>query len=294
MTPPGPPAPGDGPAARAMWRRIEAVHAVTYFAPESRHQLVATGLRGFWMGYFAARAAPLGAVGPAVVAATFFNFHPSMVERAIPDAWTYAEPSAVVLARRAGAATALRRLLPSVDEAASDLAALLERVIEGADGSGRPLFSANRGLDAGHDPVERLWQGCTSLREHRGDGHVAALVTHGLDGCEALVLFAASEGIAAELFCDNRGWSARQWEAARSRLQHRGLLERDRPSAAGADLRDAVERTTDRLAAVPFAGLGDEEYLVLTSGLDRMAGAVTGQGVIPFPNPIGLPPPTTV
>ena len=84
--------------------RIEAVHAVTYFAPESRDQLAATGLRGFWMGYFAARAAPLGAVGPALVSATFFNFHPSMVERAIPDAWTFAEPSAVLLARRAGAA----------------------------------------------------------------------------------------------------------------------------------------------------------------------------------------------
>jgi hypothetical protein len=275
-----------------MWRRIEAVHAVTYFAPESRDRLAATGLRGFWMGYFAARAAPLGAVVPAVVSATFFNFHPSMVERAIPDAWTYAEPSAVLPARGTGAAAALRRLLPSIDEEASDLAVFLERVIEGADGSGRPLFSANRGLDPKDDPVERLWQGCTSLREHRGDGHVAGLVTHGLDGCEALVIFAASEGIPAELFRASRGWSADEWEAARSRLEHRGLLDGDRLSAPGAHLRDAVERTTDQLAAVPFAGLGDEDCLVLASGLDRMADAVTSQGVIPFPNPIGLPPPT--
>jgi hypothetical protein len=276
-----------------MWRRLEAVHAVTYFAPESRDHLAATGLRGFWMGYFAARAAPLGAVGPTVVSAVFFNFHRSMVERAIPDAWTYAEPSAVLVARRAGAAAALRRLLPSVGEEAPSLATLLERVVEEADGSGRPLFNANRGVAPGDDPVERLWQGCTTLREHRGDGHVASLVTHGLDGCEALVIFAASEDLPAELFRASRGWSADEWEAARHRLELRGLLDGDRLTAPGAQVRRAVEGTTDRLAAAPFGALGDHEHLVLASGLDRIAEAVTGQGAIPFPNPIGLPPPTT-
>jgi hypothetical protein len=215
-----------------------------------------------------------------------------MVERAIPDAWTYAALSTVLGARRAGAAAALRRLVPSIEGEAAALAALLEPVVEGADGSGRPLFSANRGLDPSDDPVERLWQGCTSLREHRGDGHVAGLVTHGLDGCEALVIFAASEGIPAELFRASRGWSADEWEAARSRLEHRGLLDGDRLSAPGAQLREEVEQTTDRLAAAPFAGLGDDQHLALASGLGRMADAVTGQGVIPFPNPIGLPPPT--
>lgn len=288
---PAPDGPNDGPSARAMWQRMEAVHAVTYFAPEGRDRLAATGLRGFWMGYFAARAAPLGAVGPALVSATFFNFHPSMVERALPDAWTFAEPSTVLLARRAGAAAALRRLLPSIDDEASSLAALLERVVDDADGAGRPLFSANRGLDASDDPVERLWQGCTSLREHRGDGHVAGLVAYDLDGCEALVTFAASAGIPAELFCANRGWSTDDWDAARRRLEHRGLLDGDGLSSSGTQLRDAVEQTTDRLAAVPFAGLGDDEYRDLASGLDRVADTVTGQGVIPFPNPIGLPAP---
>ena len=79
----GPAPPTHGPDARAWWRVIEPVHAVTYFAPASPDWLAATGLRGFWMAYFAARAAPLGAVGPATATATFFNFHPAMV-RAVP------------------------------------------------------------------------------------------------------------------------------------------------------------------------------------------------------------------
>ena len=80
---------------RRAWLALEAVHAVTYFAPESRAALADLGLRGFWMGYFAGRAAPLGPVGPGVVEATFFNFHPAMVRRAIPDAWTFASPESV-------------------------------------------------------------------------------------------------------------------------------------------------------------------------------------------------------
>ncbi len=165
----------DGPSPRGLWRSFESVHAVTYFAPECRERLSTAGLRGFWMGYFASRAAPLGPVGPAVVSATFYNFHASMVGRALPDAWELVDPPAVLRARREGAAATLRRVLPSVEEAALPIVGLIDRVVAGADGSGRPLFSANRALEPVPDPVEALWQGCTSLREHRGDGHVAAL-----------------------------------------------------------------------------------------------------------------------
>ena len=49
-----------------MWTLFEPVHAVTYFAPEARSAFEAAGLRGFWRGYFAGRAAPLG---PALTAA---------------------------------------------------------------------------------------------------------------------------------------------------------------------------------------------------------------------------------
>jgi hypothetical protein len=94
-------------------------HAVTYFAPECEQAFKDVGLRGFWMGYFAGRAAPMGPVTAPVVSATFFNFHPAMVERAIPDAWTFASPSEVLATRVGAAATTLRRVLPDIDEHAA-------------------------------------------------------------------------------------------------------------------------------------------------------------------------------
>jgi hypothetical protein len=287
----------DRPDARTWWRCVEPLHAVTYFAPESRRALTAVGLRGFWMGYFAARAAPLGTVGPATVWATFFNFHETQVRRAIPDAWTFADPSSVLRARRTGAAAALRRVDPSVEQRAEALLPWLDRVVGAADGSGRVLFSANRalgGLDeagAPRDPVEELWQACTSLREHRGDGHVAALTAGGLDGCEALVLFALSEGIPGALFRDSRGWSPDEWEAARGRLEGRGLVAGGQISSAGAELRRSVEQLTDELAGPPYATLEDEEQVVVLEGLQQLVRSVMAAGVIPFPNPIGLPAP---
>jgi hypothetical protein len=281
----------DRPDARAWWRCFEPVHAVTYFAPECRQELKAAGLRGFWMGYFAARTAPLGAVGPATVWATFFGFHQSMVRRSIPDAWAFADPASVLQARRVGAAAALRRLVPSVDEHAVALAPLLDRVVRSADGSGRALFSANRDLDEPDDPVEALWQACTNLREHRGDGHVAALVTGGLDGCQAQVLFAATEGVPAALFRDSRGWSADDWEAARTGLERRGLLDGEQVPTAGRELRRSVEQLTDELAAPAFGALSEAEQATVLERLQLLAGAVTADGVIPFPNPIGLPAP---
>ncbi len=101
--------------ARQLWQRIETLHAVTYFAPESQAAAKDAGLRGFWMGYFGFRAAPLGAVTAGVVEATFANFEPGMVGRAIPDAWSFASPADLVTVRAEAAALALRRLSPTID-----------------------------------------------------------------------------------------------------------------------------------------------------------------------------------
>ena len=99
-------------AARELWHRLEAVNAVLYFDDGPRQALAAAGFRGFWMGYFAARAAPMGPVAAPVVTATFFNFQPAMVDRAIPDAWSFGSPRGALDARRTSTAATLRRLLP--------------------------------------------------------------------------------------------------------------------------------------------------------------------------------------
>ena len=270
---------------RQLWTALEPIHAVTYFAPECRAANRALGLRGFWMGYFAARAAPLGAVGPGVVGALFFGFHPAMVRRALPTAWSHAAPAVVIGARSRAAAAALRRLVPPIDAAAPALVPRLEALVAAASGAGRALFSANRALKLPEDPVAALWQCCTTLREHRGDAHVAVLTAAGLDGCEAHVLFAASEGVPEETLRENRGWSPADWAAARARLATRGLLEGRGPSVAGTALRRLIEDTTDARAA--RADAGD-----LAGSLAPLAAAVVDAGAIPFPNPMGLPAPT--
>ena len=283
----------DPTAARHLWHRLETVNAVTYFCEECRSAPAALGLPGFWMGYFGCRAAPLGAVGAGVVEATFHNFHPDRVRRAVPDAWAHASPAALVAARAGAAAAALRRLLG--DDGAEQLATAvtddLTSVVHAGDPGGRPLFAANRDLAAPADPVARLWQLATTLREHRGDGHVALLTGEGIDGCEAHVLVATATGTSPELYQRSRGWSPQDWDAARERLADRGLLHGDALTVAGRDLRRRVEDRTDELAAAPYRVLGEAGTTRLLEALGPAAARIAASGEITFPNPMGLPAP---
>ncbi|MGC3002215.1 SCO6745 family protein, partial [Streptomyces sp. G35A] len=174
--------------------------------------------------------------------------------------------------------------------AATRVLPLLERTVAVADGAGRPLFAANRGLPAPDDPVGALWQAVTTLREHRGDGHVAVLTAEGLDGCEAHVLFAACEDVPAETLRNNRGWSEEDWRAAADRLAARGLLDSaGHPTAEARGLRAHVEARTDALAVRPYLALTAHEAAELVGLLRVPADQVLTSGTIPFPNPMGLP-----
>ncbi|MBW3658781.1 MAG: hypothetical protein KY457_09095 [Actinobacteria bacterium] len=279
------------PYARRVWQLLETLHAVTYFADECRTANREVGLRGFWMGYFAARSAPLGAVDPAVVTATFANFSPDMVARSLPDAWTHATPAAVLEARASSAAAALRRAAPGIDAVADRALPLLGKVAEAAAPAGRPLFAANRAVSTSEDPVAALWQSATTLREHRGDGHVACLVTAALDGCGIHVLFAASTGTPPALLRDNRGWTHEDWAAATARLEQQGLVAGGTTTPAGDAVRAGIEARTDELAGAPYAALTEPERKELLGLLRPAAAAVVAADVIPFPNPMGLPRP---
>jgi hypothetical protein len=289
---------------RQLWVVAESVHAVTYFAPACRRSLREAGLKGFWAGYFAARAAPLGAVGAGPVAAAFFNFDPAMVRRAVPSCWDAVAPATLTVRRAAAAAGALYEFCGR-DALGALVAALpiLRRAAAGCAGEGRPMTGANRELwpsvQAGlrrrglPDPVIELgeaWQACTTLREHRGAGHVAALLTHGLNGLEAHLLVAGTLEVPAELLRDSRGWTAPQWDAGVAALAERGLLGPDGVATpAGQDLRHRIESMTDELAAPAFAALADDELAVLYRALWGCAALIQSSGLLPFPNPMGLP-----
>ena len=282
--------------ARRMWTLFEPVHAVTYFAPEARAAYEGAGLRGFWRGYFAGRAAPLGAAGAAVVTASFYNFAPSFVGRAVPGVWELISPDDALRVRREGAVASLRELLAGRDAEVKAAANLLERALDGLDYPGRVLSAANGALDA-VDAVDdedggdlgRLWQATTTLREHRGDGHFAAVVAAGMDGCEVLALRCGLDMDRATMQ-PIRGWTDEQWDAARERLADRGLLGADGTlTEAGRELHAAVEEATDQSAERPWVLLGEDGLAELVEGLVPLA--VACAQVVPYPSPIGVPRP---
>jgi len=281
--------------SRRLWQLIEPIHAVTYFAPACRDAMTELGLKGFWMGYFAARSAPFGAAPAPLVEATFNNFAPALVRRAIPDAWERATPEAVVRERSAAAAIALRQLAPDADEHARRVLPMLEPAAAAATCDGRPLAAANQALPTPADPVERLWQSATTLREHRGDGHVAALVANGVSGLEAHVLatLTARGAADAERLQQARGWTPVEWDAAVAGLATRGLVDDDGRATDDAHLLHArVETTTDDIAWQPYAdGLTETGLGLLSTVLRPLATIVLRSGLLPFPNPIGLPDP---
>ncbi|MFE1554342.1 hypothetical protein ACFW6V_05050 [Streptomyces sp. NPDC058734] len=279
---------------RHLWQLLEPLHAVLYFAPEALEEAAALGLETGerWPSYFAWRAAPLGAAGPDRVGSAFYSFSPEMVGRYIPAAWDVASPEAVLAARGRAVDRAYRALLgdrvdsPELAEAAS----LARRAAEAADVEGRPLATANAALAWPSAPHLVLWQAATILREHRGDGHVAALRAAGLDPVEALVSFAAI-GAAPEETFQSRRWSAPDWAAARERLVRRGLLEPDGPATAteaGRALRAEVERRTDELAAGPCEALGSEDLARLATLLGDFWLAAIGSGLLPMTTTLGI------
>jgi hypothetical protein len=277
---------------RALWQVLEPFHIVTYFASEAREATDALGPRGGWMGYFASRAAPLGPVPAEVVIAVFYNFHPNLVRRAIPDAWTYGKPAAVLVARLDGVDRALRRLIgdlvdsPVVEEAA----ALAKEAAMACELAGRPLSAANAALPWPDEPHLALWTAATHIREHRAGGHVVALMAAGVDPCEAHVTVAATGVASGELLRRHRWWSEDDWSATVARLRERGWLDGDgRFTPEGRAARAAVEAETDRLAASPWRALGLDRTARLYRIMRRVSGLVVDRGGIPIPNPTGLP-----
>jgi hypothetical protein len=274
-------------AGRRCYNALNPLHSVAYFAPEYDDELGALGIQRGSMAYFAGRAAPLGPVGAGVVTATFYNFSHTHVARAIPAAWEIASPGAVLDARLRAAGSALTRLLGPAVIASPELAeaaALALRATEACSREARPLYAANADLPVPEQPHLALWHAATLLREHRGDGHLTALTTAGLDGLEALVTHSATgKGFTPRFFQSSRGWTAEQWSAAQDRLRKRGLLDdAGELTADGVALRREIEAVTDRLDRAPYEHLGAAGVERLTALAGGFAQAVIAGGGFPL------------
>jgi len=251
--------------ARKTWRTLEPLHGMIYFVPEAAEAYQRLGITGR-TGYFASRAAPMGAVAAELVVATFFNFNPDLVHAAIPRAWDIATPEALVNARLAAVDSAFRRVLGDevLESRSMARAAELARGLAETAGTqveGRPLSAAHADLAWPDAPHLALWHAQSILREYRGDGHVALLLTHGLSGIDALVTHAAAGDLPAGALRSTRGWSDEQWDAAAGSLRGRGWLAEGDDLVFtdwGAAQRQEIEDQTDALAAGPYASLGED------------------------------------
>ncbi|WP_330354644.1 SCO6745 family protein [Streptomyces chartreusis] len=282
----------DSGRVRQLWHLLEPLHAVLYYAPEAFEEAAELGYatEERWPSYFPYRAAPLGAVGAESVASAFYSFSPRMVAEHIDPAWKIAIPEAVLRARVRGVDRGYRAIFGDrVDSAElAELATLVRRAAEAANTAGRPLAAANAALDWPEAPHLQLWHAATVLREHRGDGHIAALMVAGLDPVEALVSFAAIGAASVERF-ESRGWRAEEWESARDRLTARGLVDADGAATdAGRELRGTVEEHTDQLAAAPWQSLTAAEIDRLVELLGEFWVAVLSSGLLPSETTLGI------
>jgi hypothetical protein len=271
-----------------MWRLIEPIHAVTYFAPEAVEAASQAGYRGFWMGYFACRLAPLGPVGPQVATALCYGFAPARVARALPDAWAFAGPEEALAARLTGATAVLRRVGANAIDL-QEAADLIWQASVNAYTPGRVLAAANQGLSKPDDPLGVIWQAATTLREHRGDGHNAALVAADVSPVQAHWLKIAAGDTDAQTLSISRGWPEDTWEQGRLDLHSRGWLD---PEAAltteGTAARDNIEQRTDAAAASPWDLLGPSNTDRLAELVAPLTEAIWRAAILPLQNPIGL------
>jgi hypothetical protein len=280
--------------SRRLWRALEPYHAVVYFAPESQAACTELGTRGYWMSYFALRSAPLGAAPPELITAVFYGFAPRLVARAVPDTWKVASPQRFLAVRLEAVDAALHRLLgPDVLRSAevAEAAELAREAALAAPTAGRPLGAANAALPWPEPAHLVLWHAQTVLREHRGDGHVAALLTADLDPVESLVLFAADIAMDPDWMRTRRGWTEDEWTTGVGRLVGRGLLDADGAlTDAGRAVRAAVEERTDTLADAPLAALGDVRAARLAELATPLVQAIVAGDAFMRDNPMGLQP----
>jgi Helix-turn-helix family len=264
--------------ARRMFQLVEPIGAIPYTADEPNEAMFALGFTNYWDTYFAGRAAPLGIAPAEVVDALFYNFAPGEVARHIPKVWRTTTPEGAIAARHLGCGKALRRILGDRVNAPNfaPAAELLLKAANSASFEGRPMYAALRAVPVPGDAVERLFHAASLLREHRGDGHIAALMAEGIGGLEAHVLVALDMDMPAHRFGRIHHLPQAQLSAVVGGMRGRGLIGEDGwLSEQGRDAKRRVEALTDDLAAVPYETLDREELDELITTLEQLANPLT-------------------
>jgi hypothetical protein len=260
---------------------VEPIATICFWA-EPAYDAYAAASLDFLQGYVWGRASALGEPEATVAAAAFGVFEPGLVAALYDAGRAVCSLADVRAAKQGGAVAALREVLGAPD-GLDEVVAGLRRGVAAADPTGRPMHAGLTALPWPDEPLGQLWHACTILREHRGDGHLAACVAAGLTGLEANVLTEARVGWAAQAYTATRGWAPEAIEAATDALTARGLLADGALTAEGAAVRDGVEQATDRSVRAAVAAIGDD-LPRLTKQLDAWSQQIVDRGWFP-PDP---------
>jgi hypothetical protein len=264
--------------ARRLGRLVEPIAAGVYFAPEAMERYRALDLN-YIEGYFCSRGGCFGKAPWTVICAAFGAFNPAIVEPAVTAGWEKTDPEPVLAARLDGATAQLTRLIGEPNRDVERATEILSSLTEGVDPSGRGLYAGLRALPCPDSPMGAFWHAADLVREHRGDGHIAAWLPS-FDSTEITVLTEHYWRIPPRTYVFTRGWNADDVDAAYERLEARGLIADGKLTPAGLETREEVERATDRAARASVERLDDraEELFEL---LTPMARAIVDGGGYP-------------
>lgn len=248
------------PISRRLRDLAEPIAGSVYFAPEAFAAYQELGLSDYAQGYFCSRGACLGRPSGEVVTAAFGVFNPAIVHPAVDTGWSKTDPETILDARQRGATQALRRMLGDVDPAPA--VKVLRRTMDAQPAAGRSLFSGLRSLPFPEDPLTALWRACDLVREHRGDGHIAAWVGAGCDPVEISLLTELFWGLELGTYIYTRGWTQEDIAAGIERLETKGYIREGQLTDDGRSYRRGIEAATDAMESGVVEALGaDAEEL---------------------------------
>ena len=240
--------------ARCLRDALEPIATQGWWGRSVSQRMQALGL-DFFQGYVWGRAAALGQPSAAVVAATFGVFEPDFIGAVYESALPIASRHDVLVAREQGAVDAMAAI---TDPAVGEVADRLLDALVNLDVTARPLFAGLRSLPLPSDPGGRLWRAAELVREHRGDGHLAACIVEGLDPLEMNVLTEVWLGYAVGAYSGSRGYSPEVIAAAVASMNEIGLLEGAQLTVEGTRVRERIEASTDSSQGGLVAALGDD------------------------------------
>ncbi len=285
-------------SARSLAMALEPVAGQVYFSPECHQGYEALGfgpspveLGGVAMpemeAYFTSRGSVMGQVPGQVVAAAFGVFKPEIVIPAVAAGWVRTDAVTIEQARTDGAVGQLRRILGDRPEGLDRALELLRRATRDLTPYGRPLFAGLRSQQVPDDPLGEMWRRADMAREYRGDVHVAAWTSVGLDACEIGLLTELHWGLGLRTYARTRGWSEDDFDAAEARLEEQGLVRGGAFTDEGRAFREELERTTDR-ACVPIVEPLGDDLDDLVSILGTWSAAIRAAKGYPAAGPVEL------